>query len=93
VWFGGRLEPGVIGFGLGNFLVLEPIPPGRDLLTNRSSPDVICRIVRMRDGGCDLRLSVFTQGYPWRVIEDPVAMAFFNDWATAVADELALGAA
>ncbi len=87
-WFGAKLQPGVVGFTLGNFLMLAPVPPDRTLLGNRKSPTVFGRIVHREDRGCDLRLSVFTPGYPYRIVRDPAAMALFDEWLSAVASDL-----
>jgi hypothetical protein len=87
-WFGGRLTPGVTGFMLGNRMIASPVPPDRTLLGNRKAPTVLGRIVSMPDGGSYLRLSVCTPGFPYRTVEDPVAVAFFDDWLRAVAQEL-----
>jgi hypothetical protein len=89
-WFGGRLEPGVVGFVVGNRMMLGPVPPGRTLWTNRNSPIVLGRIVPRRDGGFELRLAFYSRGFPYSVIEDPPAMAFLNDWIDAAARELGM---
>jgi hypothetical protein len=87
-WLGRRLEPGVIGFGLRNHFVLGAIPPDRTLLTNRKSPLVLCRIVPMQGGGCDLRLSLYPYGFPWYASTDAAAVAFLDDWLSGVASYL-----
>jgi hypothetical protein len=86
--FGGKVTPGVGGFLVGRRLMVLPVPPGRRLLTTWTSPTVLGRIVPRPDGGCDLRLSVYAQGFPWRTIKDPAAMAVFDEWLTRVASEL-----
>jgi hypothetical protein len=64
------------------------VPPDRTLLASRKTPTVLGRIVSRPDGGSDLRLSVFTPGFPYRTVEDPVAATFFDEWLTGVAEEL-----
>jgi hypothetical protein len=72
----------------GNFMMVSPVPPGRTLLTSRKAPTVLGRIVARPDGGSDLRLSLYTPGFPYRTVQDPVAVTFFYDWLTAFAQEL-----
>jgi len=87
-WFGGRLTPGVAGFRFGNCMMVSPVPPDRTLWTSRKAPTVLGRIVPRPDGGSDLRLSLYTPGFPYRTVQDPVAVAFFDDWLMALAEEL-----
>jgi len=69
-------------------MMLAARPPGRSLWTNRKSPIVLGRLVPRADGGCDLRLSFYRQGFPDRAVEDPSAEAFLDDWVATVASEL-----
>jgi hypothetical protein len=87
-WFGAKLEPGLVGFALGNRFMLGVRPPGRNLWSNRRSPVVFGRLVSRPDGGSDLRLSVYRQGFPYRAIEDPEAEAFLDDWLSALEADL-----
>ena len=68
-------------------MMLGARPPGRSIWTNRNSPIAFGRLPRA-DGGCDLRLSFYGQGFPYRAVEDPSAEAFFDDWLATVASEL-----
>jgi hypothetical protein len=88
VWFGRKLQSGVVGFGVRSLMQLQAIPPERTMWTNRKSPPVLCRIVRTHDGGCDLRLWIYSYGFPWRADADPQAVAFFDDWLSGLASEL-----
>ena len=87
-WFGGRLTPGVAGFMFGNYMMVSPVPPDRTLWASRKAPTVLGRIVSRPDGGSDLRLSLYTPGFPYRTVQDPVAVTFFDDWLIVVAQEL-----
>jgi hypothetical protein len=87
-WLGAQLEPGVTGFMLGGRMMLAVRPPGRNIWSSRKSPVVFGRLVRRADGGCDLRLALYRQGFPYRAVEDPSAEAFFDDWVATVAGEL-----
>jgi hypothetical protein len=87
-WFGADLEPGVTGFMVGGRMMLGVRPPGRSLWTNRRSPVAFGRLVPRTDGGCDLRISLYRQGFPYRAVEDPSAEDFFDDWVATVASEL-----
>jgi hypothetical protein len=87
-WFGRELSPGVSGVLLGKRIMLVPVPPGRTLYTSWRPPTIGGRLLARADGGCDLRLSVYTPGFPYRVIEDPVAMQFLDEWLAATAREL-----
>jgi hypothetical protein len=87
-WFGGGLTPGVRGLILGSYVMLVPVPPGRRLWSSRRSPTVIGRIVARSDGGADVRMSIYTPGYPYRTVKDSTATAFLHNWMSAVAHEL-----
>lgn len=87
-WFGGRLTSGVRGLILGSRMILVPVPPERTLWSSRKVPTVVGRIVARSDGGADIRLSVYTPGYPYRTVKDSIATAFMHDWMGAVALKL-----
>ena len=87
-WFGGKLTPGVRGLILGSYMMLLPVPPDRGLWSSRRSPTVIGRIVPRSEGGADIRISIYTSGYPYRIVKDSTAIAFLHDWMSAVAREL-----
>jgi len=87
-WLGRKLTPGVIGLGIRNHLLLQAIPPDRNMFAMRRSPTMWCRIVARPDGGCDVRLSIIPYGFPWGAKRDPIAVAFFDDWVAGVASEL-----
>jgi hypothetical protein len=87
-WFGGMLTPGVRGFILGNHMLLVPVPPNRRLWSSRRSPTVRGRIVPRSDGGTDVRISVYTPGFPYRALKDSAATTFLDDWLSEVAREL-----
>jgi hypothetical protein len=65
-------------------MMLGVRPPHRTLWSNRTSPVVFGRLVARPDGGSDLRLSLYRQGFPYRAIEDPAAEAFLDDWLHAL---------
>lgn len=88
--FGAKLEPGLVGFALGNRFMLGVRPPGRNLWSNRRSPVVFGRLVSRPDGGSDLRVSVYRQGFPYRAFEDPEAEAFLDDWLRALESDLGM---
>jgi len=69
-------------------MILVPVPPGRRLWSSRKNPTVIGRIVARSDGGADIRLSIYTPGYPYRTVKDSIATAFLEDWMGAVAPKL-----
>ncbi len=87
-WFGGRLTPGVRGLILGRYIMLVPVPPDRRLWSSRRSPTAIGRIVSRPDGGVDLRVSVYTAGYPYRAAKDLTATGFLHDWMSEIARKL-----
>jgi hypothetical protein len=87
-WFGCRLTPGVRGLMFGNHLMLVPVPPNRRLWSNRKAPTARGRLVSRPGGGTDVRLSVYTPGFPYRTTKDPAATAFFDDWLNTVVREL-----
>ncbi len=72
----------------GNHLMLVPVPPNRRLWSNRKAPTARGRLVSRPDGGTDVRLSVYTPGFPYRTVKDPAATAFLDDWLNAVVREL-----
>jgi hypothetical protein len=84
-WFGRELTPGVRGFVVGSVMFLGVAPPARNIWTNRRSPVVFGRIVQRADGGSDLRLGVYRQGFPLRAFEDAPAQAFFDAWLLGTA--------
>lgn len=88
VWFGRELTPGVRGFVVGSVMFLGVAPPGRNLWTNRRSPSFLGRIVQRADGGSDLRLGVYRQGFPLQAFEDAPAQAFFDEWLHGLESEL-----
>jgi hypothetical protein len=88
VWLGHKLTPGVIGFGVRNHLLLQAIPPDRNLFAMSMAPTIWCRIVARHDGGCDVKLSILPYGFPWGSEPDLIAVAFFDDWLAGVASEL-----
>jgi hypothetical protein len=49
---------------------------------------VLVRIVPTANGGAEVRLSIYTPGFPYRTIDDPPAMAFLDTWLAEIADEL-----
>jgi hypothetical protein len=73
---------------LGKRMMLGVVPPGRTLWSNENAPIIFARIVPRRDGGCNLRLGLYRQGFPYRSIRDPLAEAFFNDWLRRLGSEL-----
>lgn len=87
-WFGGRLTSGVRGLILGSRMILIPVPPGRKLWSSRTSPTVIGRIIARSDGGADIRLFIYTPGYPYRTVKDSTATTFLHDWMGEVAPKL-----
>lgn len=69
-------------------MMLVPVPPDRRLWSSRSSPTVIGRIVSRSDGGTDVRMSIYTSGYPFRTVKDSTATVFLHDWMSTVARKL-----
>ncbi len=88
VYMGRTLKPGVMGCSVGDRLWLAPVPPGRTLIGSRNAPQAVGKIVPSADDGADVRLFVFTRGFPYRTVEDPIAMAFFDEWLATLAREL-----
>jgi hypothetical protein len=78
----------VRGVIFGSYMMLVPVPPDRRLWSSRRSPTVIGRIVSRSEGGVDVRMSIYTPGYPYRKVKDPTATAFLHDWMSAVARKL-----
>ena len=72
----------------GNHMILVPVPPNRNLWSNWKAPNVRGRLVARPDGGTDIRLSIYTQGFPYRLVKDPSAEAFFHEWMATVAADL-----
>jgi hypothetical protein len=72
----------------GNHLMVVPVPPGRGLWSNRKAPTARGRLVSRSDGGTDVRLSVYTPGFPYRTVKDSAATAFLDDWLNTVVREL-----
>ena len=76
----------------GNHMILVPVPPNRNLWSNWKAPNVRGRLVSRPDGGTDIRLSIYTQGFPYRPVKDSAATAFLDDWVATVASELGASA-
>lgn len=72
----------------GNHLMLVPVPPNRRLWSNRKAPTARGRLVSRFDGSTDVRLSVYTPGFPYRTVKDSAATTFLDDWLNAVVREL-----
>jgi hypothetical protein len=73
---------------VGKLMWLGAAPPGRTMWRNRTSPVFLGRITKRADGGCALRFAGYTRGYPYRVVEDSEALAFFDDWLLGVGADL-----
>jgi hypothetical protein len=91
IWFGGQATPGVRGIILGNYMALFPVPPNRTLLSSRKAPTVLGRIVPRSDGGSDVRISIYTPGFPYHTIKDPPATELLDRWLDEVGRELGVG--
>lgn len=72
----------------GNHMMLVPVPPNRRLWSSRKSPTVRGRLVSRPDGGTDIRMSIYTPGFPYRTVKDSTAIAFLDDWMSVVARKL-----
>jgi hypothetical protein len=72
----------------GNHMMLVPVPPNRRLWSNRKAPTVRGRLVSRLDGGTDIRMSIYTPGFPYRTVKDSAATTFLDDWVNSVAQEL-----
>ena len=71
----------------GNHMILVPAPSNRRLWSNRTAPTARGRLVSRPDGGTDVRLSVYTPGFPYRTVKDPTATAFLYEWLATVVRE------
>jgi hypothetical protein len=45
-------------------------------------------MIRRSDGGTDVRMSVYTPGFPYRNVRDSAASTLLDDWLDEVAHEL-----
>lgn len=87
-WLGGKLTPGVRGLLLGNHVIIAPLPSDRRLWNGRRSPTVLGKLAPRPDGGTDLRISVYTPGFPYRTVTDLAVNAVLFDWMNSVAQKL-----
>jgi hypothetical protein len=90
VWLGREAPEGVVGWVLGRFLLLEPIPPGCTLFngTARCLSIVAGTVARARGGGSELRLRVIPPRFPNSVSPDAAALAVLDEWLNALVAEL-----
>jgi hypothetical protein len=86
-WFGAEAPPGVVGWVLGRFTILEPVPPGCTIFSRRTRrlPVVLGRIVPAGPHTCELRLRVFPPGFPIGCVPDSGALALLDAWLDGLA--------